>query len=203
MVSLHSAPEEPQRLTAAFDSSNVPVIHPPALPLKKAKMTSQINDHTEYDFAGANAGAALTFPVQANQLKQGGYIVIDGHPSKITSIAKSKPGKHGHAKVVVTGVDIFTGKKHETGGPAGHSMDVPVVTRASYMLLNVGRDGFLTLFDTAAAGGGAEKIDVRVPEGELGEKIRGKFSEGKDCSVVVLGAMGQEIAVEVVEKDRE
>ncbi|KAG6359948.1 hypothetical protein INS49_011002 [Diaporthe citri] len=147
-------------------------------------MASQINDNAEYDFAAANAGAVPTFPVQANQLKQGGYIVIDGHPCKITNIAKSKPGKHGHAKVVITGVDIFTGKKHDAGGPAGHSMDVPVVKRASYTLLN-------------------EKIDVRVPEGELGERIREKFREGKDCSVVVLGAMGLEIAVEVAEKDRE
>lgn len=163
-------------------------------------MASQINENTEYDFTAANAGAAPTFPVQANQLKQGGHIVIDGHACKITNIAKSKPGKHGHAKVVITGLDVFTGKKHETGGPAGHSMDVPVVTRASYMLLNVGRDGFLALFDVA---GGEEKIDVKVPEGELGERIREKFKEGKDYSVLVLGAMGQEIAVEVVEKDRE
>lgn len=163
-------------------------------------MASQINDNAEYDFAAANAGASATFPVQANQLKQGGYIVISSHPCKITNIAKSKPGKHGHAKVVVTGVDIFTGKKHETGGPAGHSMDVPVVKRESYMLLNVGRDGFLTLFDVTS---GEEKIDVRVPEGEVGDKIREKFSEGKDCSVIVLGAMGQEIAIEIVEKDRE
>jgi translation initiation factor 5A len=165
-------------------------------------MASQINDNTEYDFASANAGTAPTFPVQANHLKQGGHVVLDGHPCKITSIAKSKPGKHGHAKVVVTGVDVFTGKKHEGGGPAGHTMDVPVVRKTSHMLLNVGRgsDGFLTLFDLAT---GAEKIDVRVPGGELGERIREKFGEGKDCSVVVLGAMGQEIAVEVVEKDRE
>lgn len=33
--------------------------------------------------------------------------------------------------------------------------------------------------------------------------MREKFREGEDCSVVVLGAMGQEIAVEVVERDRE
>lgn len=163
-------------------------------------MASQINDNTEYDFASADAGAAPTFPVQANHLKQGGFVVIDGHPCKITNIAKSKPGKHGHAKVVVTGTDIFTGKKHEAGGPAGHSMDVPEVRRMSYMLLNVGRDGFLTLFDGATGG---QKIDVRIPEGELGEKIKEKFWDGKDCNVVVLGAMGQEIAVEIVERDRE
>lgn len=163
-------------------------------------MASQINDNTEYDFASANAGAAPTFPVQANQLKQGGYVVLDGHPCKITNIARSKPGKHGHAKVVVTGTDIFTSKKHDAGVPAGHSMDVPVVKRTSYMLLNVGREGWLTLFDLST---GQEKIDVRLPEGFLGENMREKFREGKDCSVVVLGAMGQEIAVEVVERDRE
>lgn len=158
------------------------------------------NDTAEYDFASANAGAAPTFPIQANHLKQGGHVVLDGHPCKITSIAKSKPGKHGHAKVVVTGVDVFTGKKHEGGGPAGHTMDAPVISKTSHMLLNVGREGWLTLFDVAT---GQEKIDVKCPEGELGERIRAKFGEGRDVSVVVLGAMGQEIAVDVVERDRE
>jgi translation initiation factor 5A len=163
-------------------------------------MASQINDNIQYDFASASAGAAPTFPVQANQLKQGGHVVLGGHPCKITSIAKSKPGKHGHAKVVITGTDVFTGKKHEAFGPAVHNMDVPVVRKTRHMLLNVGRgdNAYLTLFDVATGG---EKTDVKVPEGELGERIRQKFGEGKDCRVVVLGAMGQEIAVEVVEED--
>ncbi|KKY31269.1 putative eukaryotic translation initiation factor eif-5a [Diaporthe ampelina] len=69
-------------------------------------MASQINN-TEYDFASANVGH--------------GYVVIDGHPCKITNIVKSKPGKHGHAKVLVTGSGIFTGKKHDAGGHELHA----------------------------------------------------------------------------------
>lgn len=69
----------------------------------------------EQDFEVANAGAASTYPVQANALKQGGFATLGGHPCKIINIAKSRPGKHGHAKVVLTGIDIFTGKKHDDG----------------------------------------------------------------------------------------
>jgi translation initiation factor 5A len=39
---------------------------------------------------------------------------------------------------------------------------------------------------------GSTKNDLRVPEGELGEKVRNDFADGRDVSVTVLGAMGQE-----------
>ena len=32
-------------------------------------------------------------------------------PCKVVDMSTSKTGKHGHAKVNFTGVDIFTGKK--------------------------------------------------------------------------------------------
>lgn len=121
--------------------------------------------------------------------------MLAGHPCKITAVHKSKPGKHGHAKVVLVGTDVFTGKKHEDGGPAGHNMDVPVVTRRSYLVLNVQGDGYLSLWDHDA---GAEKVDVKTPEGHLGQRIEEKFKGGKgDVRVVVLAAVDKEIVVDV------
>ena len=40
-----------------------------------------------------------TKPVEAGSLKVGAYVVIDGEPCKIVSVERSKPGKHGSAKV--------------------------------------------------------------------------------------------------------
>ena len=52
-----------------------------------------------YVASDEDAGASLTYPMQASKLAKGDFIVIKGHPCKITAKHTSKPGKHGHAKV--------------------------------------------------------------------------------------------------------
>ena len=156
----------------------------------------------DYDFEAANAGASLTYPSSANDLRQGGHVLLgDEKPCKITSLTKAKPGKHGHAKVMIVGTDIFTGKKYEGGGPATHNMNVPVIKRKAYQLLMISSDGYLSLFNLDD---GSTKDDVNMPEGDLTAKIEKLFRiEKKDVNVVVLSAMGDEIVVDAVEKDRE
>jgi translation initiation factor 5A len=39
---------------------------------------------------------------------------------------------------------------------------------------------------------GATKDDVKVPEGELGDKIRAEFEEGKEVFVSITKAMNEE-----------
>jgi translation initiation factor 5A len=44
---------------------------------------------------------------------------------------------------------------------------------------------------------GVPKDDVKVPDGDVGDKIKKMFhDEGKDVSVTVMSAMGEEVAVE-------
>ncbi|TDZ16628.1 Eukaryotic translation initiation factor 5A [Colletotrichum sidae] len=154
----------------------------------------------EHTFDSADAGASATFPMQCSALRKNGHVVIKNRPCKIVDMSTSKTGKHGHAKVHLVAIDIFTGKKLEDLCPSTHNMDVPNVQRREYQLLDISDDGYLSLMNDD----GDTKDDVRVPDGEVGEKINRLFKvEEKDTNVVILTAMGEEAAVEAKEAPRQ
>lgn len=144
----------------------------------------------EHTFEQAASGASLTFPQQCSALRKGGHVLIKGRPCRIVEMSTSKTGKHGHAKVNLVGIDIFTGKKLEDMSPSTHNMDVPNVQRTEYALIDV-EDGFLSLMDS----NGETKNDIKVPEGELGEQITNDFKSGKELIVAVLKSMNEEAAI--------
>lgn len=162
------------------------------------------DEQHNHTFESADAGSSLTFPMQCSALRKNGHVVIKGRPCKIVDMSTSKTGKHGHAKVHLVAIDIFTSKKLEDLSPSTHNMDVPNVSRTEYQLVGKRRlqgvkandqidvdDGFLNLMTQD----GTTKDDVKVPEGELGDGITKDFEDGKDLLVTVIAAMGEEAAI--------
>jgi translation initiation factor 5A len=143
----------------------------------------------------ADSGASLSYPVQCSSLRKNGFVVVKGFPCKVVDMSTSKTGKHGHAKVHLVAIDIFTGKKYEEICPSTHNMDVPNVKRSDYTVLDISEDGYLSLL---TADGGT-KDDLKFPEDENGQLIRKLFDEGKDVVVSVVSAMGTEGVVAVKE----
>ncbi|GMM39190.1 hypothetical protein FOG51_03605 [Hanseniaspora uvarum] len=144
----------------------------------------------QHVFETADAGSSTTYPMQCSALRKNGFVVIKGRPCKIIDMSTSKTGKHGHAKVHLVATDIFTGKKVEDLSPSTHNMEVPVVKRNEFQLLDID-DGFLSLMDME----GETKDDVKCPDGELGDNLQTAFDEGKDLMVTIISAMNEEAAI--------
>ncbi|RKF56305.1 Eukaryotic translation initiation factor 5A [Golovinomyces cichoracearum] len=153
----------------------------------------------DVSFDAADAGASATYPMQCSALRKNGFVVIKNRPCKIVEMSTSKTGKHGHAKVHLVAMDIFTNKKLEELCPSTHNMNVPNVVRKEYQLLDISDDGFLSLMSDD----GEIRDDVQVPAGDIGTKIRKYFTdEEKDTNVTVLTSMGEQLAIEAKEAPR-
>ena len=141
-------------------------------------------------FETTDAGASETIPMEAGQIKKGGYICIKGRPCKVVSVSTSKTGKHGHSKSNFVATDIFTGKKLEDIVPTTHGTTVPNVFRTEYSLLDISDEDYLSLMDDS----GETREDLKIPTypEELEKNIRDGFDAGDQLILNVVKAMGEE-----------
>merc|ERR1712004_217750 len=140
------------------------------------------------DFEGGDAGASETYPVQCSGLRKNGHVMIKGRPCKIVDMSTSKTGKHGHAKVSLVAVDLFTDRKYEDACPSTHNMEVPTVTRKDFQFVHLEEeDNYVRYLDDKGT-----IRSIRVDHGELLEEIALKRDRDEDFYVSILRACGEE-----------
>ena len=166
-------------------------------------MADQLEDEATFEFTSSGSSEdeatcedtpsdpSKTFPQQCSALRNNGYVVIKSRPCKIVEMSTSKTGKHGHAKVHLVALDIFTGKKYEDICPSTHNMNVPHVSRKDYQLVNID-GGYLSLMDDSG-----DTKDLICPDNDIGKKIIEKFANDDTFLVTVLKALEEEAAIAV------
>jgi len=103
-------------------------------------------------------------------LKNGHYIVIDGEPCAVSEVVKSKPGKHGAAKVRLEAVGLFDNKKRFILKPADTTVEVPIIEKRNAQVVTV-------------SGATAQLMDLEdyaMFEANVPEEFRGKLDSGKE-----------------------
>ncbi len=71
------------------------------------------------------------------EVKEGGYLMVDGEPCKVTKVELSKPGKHGSAKARVEAVGIFDDRKRTLMKPADSDVSVPIIEKRGGQVISV------------------------------------------------------------------
>lgn len=102
----------------------------------------------------------MSRPEDLGSLKVGHNIIIDGEPCRIVELEKSKPGKHGSAKVRLVGIGLFDGVKRSIVGPADNRVEVPVIERRSGQVISVGE--MVTVMDNESL----QMVEVPTPTDE-------------------------------------
>ena len=114
--------------------------------------------------------------------------MIKGRPCKIVEMSTSKTGKHGHAKVHMVALDIFTDKKLEDICPSTHNMEVPNVSRQDYQMIGH-EDGFAHLMHDSTS---EIREDIKIPDDEIGAEVVQRYDDGDTFIVTVVEACGEE-----------
>jgi translation initiation factor 5A len=149
-----------------------------------------MNSEEETNFNIGNAGASDTIPIKAGSCKKGVHVMLKGNPCKVIDVSTSKTGKHGHAKINITGIDIFSGKKYQESSPTSHNLMQPVITKQDYQLVELDDDDFLTLLDEN--GSVREDLTLDSDDNELTSRLKEDFKSGKEIMVTIQKCLQKE-----------
>ncbi|VVB73463.1 Translation initiation factor 5A [uncultured archaeon] len=124
-------------------------------------------------------------PGTAKDLKIGKYVMIDDEPCKVVEMQVSAPGKHGAAKMRITGIGIFDGSKYTLMKPSDGDIEVPTVERKIAQVVSIGND-VAQLMDPTTY----EMYELKIPE-----ELKGQVEAGKE--VELLEAIGKRLMQKV------
>ena len=122
---------------------------------------------------------------QMNDLKIGKYVIIEDIPCKVVGMDKSKPGKHGAAKMRVEAIGLFSGTKHTLMKPSDADVEIPIVERRRAQIVSLsGTTAQLMDLENY------ETFEVEVPQ-----DMRSDVEAGKEIQYMLV--MGKKLLLRV------
>ncbi|MFH1107249.1 MAG: translation initiation factor IF-5A [Candidatus Micrarchaeota archaeon] len=118
-------------------------------------------------------------------LKIGKYVIIDDSACRVVSIDKSKPGKHGAAKMNVVAIGIFDDVKRTLMKPSDADVEIPIIERRRAQIV-------------AVTGTSAQLMDLQSYETfevEVPEDMRAEVEAGRELEY--MEAMGRKLLTRV------
>jgi len=117
-------------------------------------------------------------PIEAGNAKKNMHLLLNGKTCKIVDLSGSKTGKHGHLKVAITGIDIFSGNKIMQIYPGHFSLYEVEVQKKECQLVNVSGEDIEVLNED-------NEIEF-FNKSEMLEQLQKEFSTGKEVTVSIL-----------------
>jgi translation initiation factor 5A len=104
--------------------------------------------------------------IDAIELRDGGFILIDGEAYAVKNIEVSKTGKHGHAKVRFDALSVVDGKKKCIVVPGHERFEVPLIEKKKGQVLSIAGEK-ASLMDMESF----ENFELNIPE-ELKAEVK-------------------------------
>jgi translation initiation factor 5A len=121
----------------------------------------------------------------AKDLKEGKYVIIDDIPCRVVNIEKSKPGKHGAAKMRVTAIGVFDEQKKVLLVPSDADIEVPIIERKTAQIVSMSGNT-AQLMDTESF----ETYEIAIPQEMQSEAAAGKEAE-------IMEALGRKVITRI------
>ncbi len=126
------------------------------------------------------------------------YVIIKEHPCKILKLTRTyHSAKYGRPKTIMQCLDLFSGEKLEEIRHNHSVIPLPLIKQTTYELKDISAEGYCSLLNKK---GQLLRLDVKLPVGELGDKLKEIFKGEARIDVTVLTVAGREVIGSYVEK---
>ncbi len=122
-------------------------------------------------------------------LRIGKYVIIDDVPCRVVSMDKSKPGKHGAAKLRIEAIGLFDSGKRSLMKSTDADVEIPIVERKRAQVVSL-TGNLANLMDLADY----ETFDVSIPEDMMKD-----LEVGKEIQYMVV--MGKKLLLRVYDSE--
>lgn len=123
--------------------------------------------------------------VEVGTIKKGSYIIFDNAACRVTDVAVSRPGKHGHAKCRIEAVGLLDDKKRVEVMPGHDHVEVPIIEKHNAQVLSVSGD-IANVMDSETY----ENFELKIPE-----ELKGQISDG--MVVLYWDVLGEKVLKQI------